>query len=361
MRVGFDARALASPAAGVRRYARELFGAMARLDGVDVIAAGTSADADLPAGVSGSAASASLPTNLGWMVSGLPRSARSARLDVFHAPSYTAPFAGPRPLVLTIHDISYERHPEWYPYRRDPVRRAFYRWSARAADRIITDSHFSKAEIAAGYDLDPDRISVVPLAAGATFCPGESRSTPAAPYVLHVGDLHPRRNLAVAVRALKRVRARRPDLRGLRLVLAGVDRGSGAALVQNSSPEDAEMIELAGRISDDALVQLYRSAVGLVYPSLYEGFGLPLLEAMACGTPVIAARSSSIPEVTSDAAVLLDPNDDAGWAEAIESLFDREAAGQLKAAGLRRAAMFTWDRAAAETVAVYEQALGKRP
>ncbi|MDQ3489245.1 MAG: glycosyltransferase family 4 protein [Acidobacteriota bacterium] len=360
MRVGFDARALVSPAAGVRRYARELFAAMAKLDGVDVVAAGTSARADLPAGVTAAAASASLPTNLGWMISGLPRAARSARLDVFHAPSYTAPFAGPRPLVLTIHDISYERHPEWYPYRRDPVRRAFYRWSARTADRIITDSQFSKQEIVAGYSLDPECISVVPLAAGVAFTPADSLPAMSSPYVLHVGDLHPRRNLAVAVRALKRVRARRTDLRGLRLVLAGVDRGSGAALVQNSSPEDSQMIELAGKISDDALVQLYRGASGLVYPSLYEGFGLPLLEAMACGTPVIASRASSIPEVTGEAAVLLDPNDDAGWAEAIESLFDPEVARPLSAAGLRRADTFTWNRAAAATVDVYRQALSAR-
>ena len=361
MRVGFDARALVSPAAGVRRYARELFGAMATLDGVEVVAAGRSARIDLPAGVASSAASASLPTNLGWMISGLPRAARSAHLDVFHAPSYTAPFGGPRPLVLTIHDISYERHPEWYPYRRDPARRAFYRWSARTADRIITDSEFSKQEIAAGYGLDPARISVVSLAAGAAFTPVEHIPSTASPYLLHVGDLHPRRNLAVAVRALKRVRAHRSDLRGLRLVLAGVDRGSGAALVQNSSPEDGEMIELAGSVSEDALLRLYRGAQGLVYPSLYEGFGLPLLEAMACGTPVIAARASSIPEVAGDAAVLLDPNDDAAWAAAIESLFDSSIAAHLRAAGIRRAAQFTWLGAAHATVDVYRDALGERP
>ena len=359
MRVGFDARALVSPAAGVRRYARELFAAMANLEGVEVVAAGTSADADLPAGVTAAAGAASLPTNLGWMISGLPRAARSARLDVFHAPSYTAPFGGPRPLVLTIHDISYERHPEWYPYRRDPVRRAFYRWSARTADRIITDSQFSRQEIAAGYSLDPDRISVVPLAAGSVFTPADRMRTNS-PYVLHVGDLHPRRNLAVAVRALKRVRAHRADLRSLRLVLAGVDRGAGAALIQHSSPDDAQMIELAGKVSDDQLVQLYRGAAGLVYPSLYEGFGLPLLEAMACGAPVVASRASSIPEVTGDAAVLLDPHDDAGWAEAIESLFDPEVEGRLRDAGIRRAATFTWDRAASATVEVYRKALSEQ-
>ena len=359
MRVGFDARALVSPAAGVRRYTRELFGAMAASGDVEVVAAGTAAGADLPARVSSAAARASLPTNVGWMFTGLPRAARAAKVDVFHAPSYTAPFGGPRPLVLTIHDISYERHPEWYPYRRDPARRAFYRWSAGTADRIITDSEFSKREIVAGYGLDPGRIAVVPLAAGSVFAPDRHSAPSSSPYLLHVGDLHPRRNLVVAVRAMRRLRARRPDLRGVRLVLAGVDRGSGAALIGNASPEEARLIELAGTVSEEVLLQLYRGARGLLYPSLYEGFGLPLLEAMACGTPVIASRASSIPEVTGEAAVLLDPNDDAGWADAIESLFDPAVAGHLQAAGMRRAAAFTWQRTAAATVDVYRQALGR--
>ena len=120
------------------------------------------------------------------------------------------------------------------------------------------------------------------------------------------------------------------------------------------------MLELAGSVSEERLLHLYRGAHGLVYPSLYEGFGLPLLEAMACGTPVIAARSSSIPEVAGDAAVLLDPNDDAAWAEAIESLFDSSAAEHLRAGGIRRAAEFTWRRAAEATADVYRLALGER-
>ena len=360
MKVGFDARALVSPAAGVRRYTRELFGAMAAGGEVQVVAAGAVPGADLPQGVSSAGAGASLPTNVGWMLTGLPRAARAAQVDLFHAPSYTAPFGGPRPLVLTIHDISYERHPEWYPYRRDPARRAFYRWSARTADRIITDSEFSKREIVAGYGLEPARIAVVPLAAGSTFAPQVTPRSNTSPYLLHVGDLHPRRNLVVAVRALRRVRARRPDLRTVRLVLAGVDRGSGAALIDHASPDEAQMIELAGTVSEDGLLQLYRGACGLLYPSLYEGFGLPLLEAMACGTPVVAARASSITEVTGDAAILLDPHDDAGWADAIESLFDPAVAGHLRDQGVRRAEAFTWQRTAKATVDVYHQALGRR-
>src|SRR5262245_27202745 len=157
----------------MRRYARELFGTLAGLDAaMTIVAVGSPAGSRIPPGVEAVGATLSLPTNLGWMVSGLPRTARRARLDLFHAPSYTTPIGGPRPVVLTIHDVSYERHPEWYPYKRDPLRRAFYRHSARTADRIVTDSEFSKREIVEAYALPPDRIDVVPLAAGPPFSPG---------------------------------------------------------------------------------------------------------------------------------------------------------------------------------------------
>ncbi len=149
-----------------------------------------------------------IPTNLGWSLIDLPRAIRHERLDVFHAPAYTAPLRGTIPLVLTIHDVSYERHPEWYPYRRDAIRRWFYRRSARAADVIVTDSDFSRREIAAAYDLGPNHIRVVPLGVGSPFLtttPPRSPANTKQPYVLHVGDLHVRRNLRTLVRALARL------------------------------------------------------------------------------------------------------------------------------------------------------------
>jgi glycosyltransferase involved in cell wall biosynthesis len=364
LRIGFDGRALASPAAGMRRYAWELFGALASLDPLlSVVAVGAPAGVAVPSGIERAPGARALPTNLGWMLTGLPRAARRARLDVFHAPSYTAPVAGPRPLVLTIHDVSYERNPEWYPYKRDPLRRAFYRHSARSADRVITDSHFSKREIVDVYSLRPDAIHVVPLAAAVAFGAGPPLPLPAAwpqHYVLHVGDLHARRNLPMLARAVAAVRSRNPAWATLGLVLAGADRGTGAdlhALGERSG--GAPLLTFAGVTPEPLLLALYRSATMLAYPSRYEGFGLPLLEAMACGTPVIAARTSSIPEVVGDAAVLLDPDDEAAWIGAIERVLDDapHRAG-LRDAGLSRAREFSWRRTADETARVYRELLG---
>ena len=366
-RIGFDGRALASPAAGMRRYSRELFGALAQLDpSLTLVAVGAPPEVTVPKGIERAAGARALPTNLGWMLTGLPRAARRATLNLFHAPSYTAPVYGPRPLVLTIHDVSYERNPEWYPYKRDPLRRAFYRYSARSADRVITDSAFSKREIVDVYGLRPEAIDVVPLAAASTFSSGPSLPLPPGyprQYVLHVGDLHVRRNLPMLVRAIASIRSRSAAWASLGLVLAGVDRGTGAELAQLSASAggDTPLVTFAGAASDAALLALYRSAIALAYPSRYEGFGLPLLEAMACGTPVIAARTSSIPEVVGDAAVLLDPDDDRVWEAEIERVLDDPAhRSRLRGAGLERAREFSWQRTARETAAIYRTLAGTR-
>jgi alpha-1,3-rhamnosyl/mannosyltransferase len=275
-----------------------------------------------------------------------------------HAPSYTAPLGGPRPLIVTIHDVSYERHPEWYPYRRDPLRRAFYRWSARTADSVITVSEFSKREIVAAYALPDELIYVIPLAAASIFQPASRAAADAPPYVLHVGDLHPRRNLDVALRAVLRVRSRVSELADLRLVLAGVDRGVGDRLRDAGGPA----VDVRGAVPDELLLPLYQRARALVYPSSYEGFGIPLLEAMACGTPVVAARAASIPEIAGDAALLVHPRNEDGWADAIAAVAADGSfvAARLRDAGLRRAAAFTWTRTAERTMAVYVRAIEAR-
>lgn len=359
--VGIDGRAFASPAAGVRRYVSELVPALLSIDSpLELVALGGS-ETKLPAGVRHAAEPWHPPTNLGWAAVGLPRAARQAAVDLIHAPAYTAPLHSAVPVVLTIHDVSYERHPEWYPYRRDWLRRAFYRRSARTAAHILTDSEFSRGEIAAAYDIPLDRITVAPLGAGDGFEEGHAStsSLPAgivAPFLLHVGDLHERRNLTVVVQGLINAR-RRLERMAPSLVLAGVDRGLGdrlaAAAAEGGAPD--AIVQL-GAVSEATLRSLYHGAAALVYPSRYEGFGLPLVEAMASGTPVLASRAASIPEVVGESGVLLDPDDSALWGDAIVRVItDPVQRAKLRADGLARAATFTWERTARITLDVYQQ------
>jgi glycosyltransferase involved in cell wall biosynthesis len=363
LRVGFDGRALESPAAGVRRYAASLLPALAAAGELDLVVLGGDSAA-VPPGVERVAAPPHPPTNLGWSLVGLPRAASRAGIDVLHAPAYTAPLWGAPPTVLTIHDVSYARRPEWYPYRRDLARRAFYRRSARAARVILTDSEFSASEIVAAYAIPRDRIVVAPLGVEDRFSPagpGDRCELPqqiAAPFVLHVGDLHERRNLTTVVDAVIAARQHFGGASAVSLVLAGVDRGVADALCAIAANAGVpEVVVKLGAVGEDLLLSLYRCATALVYPSLYEGFGLPVLEAMACGTPVIASRAASIPEVAGDAGLLLDPLDVSAWTDAIVHIVnDDDRRSQMRAKGLARASEFRWARTARLTLEAYRMA-----
>ena len=314
----------------------------------------------MPRGVRGVHARSWVPTNLGWSVDGLPRAARRTPFDVFHAPAYTAPLWGVHPLVVTLHDVSYERRPEWYPYKVDRLRRWFYRRSAVTADLVITDSEFSRREIEAAYGIRADRIRVVPLGVGAPFVATHAaplQSEPDGPVILHVGDLHARRNVGVLVEALALLRSRDDELKHTVLVLAGADRGSGPGI---RARVDALGLSRAVRIvtaADDATVVAWlRRASLLAYPSVYEGFGLPALEAMATGTPVVASTAASIPEVVGHAGLLVEPTDVRAWYEALVAVLGSPLrAAQMRDAGVARAATFSWSRTATATREVYRE------
>jgi glycosyltransferase involved in cell wall biosynthesis len=328
---------------------------------LEIVVLGGRDSSAVPAGTRYVAEPPHPPTNLGWTLVGVPRAARRARVDVIHAPAYTAPFWAFSPVVLTIHDVSYERQPQWYPYRRDWARRAFYRRSASAASHILTVSRFSATEITAAYRIPMERITVTPLGVDEAFAPPdpavplELSAGVSPPYVLHVGDLHERRNLPMLVEAL--LAARRAGAATLSVVFAGTDRGVGDAICRMAARADSpDAVVMLGPVAERRLRALYRGAAALVYPSLYEGFGLPLIEAMACGTPVIASAVTSIPEVVGDGGLLLDPADTSAWTMALlEVANDEHVRARLRAAGLRRAAYFTWERTARLTLEAYRR------
>lgn len=364
LRIGIDGRSFDSPAPGIRRYVASLTRALLDLrEPLEIVALGGRDSSAIPSGIGRVAEPPHPPTNAGWILVGLPRAARRAGVDVIHAPAYTAPFFSPVPVVLTIHDVSYERHPEWYPYRRDWMRRAFYRRSARSASHILTVSEFSASEIRATYRIPRERVTVAPLGVDPAFAPQESAlpgdlpMPVSEPYLLHVGDIHIRRNLGVVVDALAEARRQFGVPPALSLVLVGTDRGAWDGLRARAQEVDAaDAIIHLERVSEEQLRTLYRCAAAFVYPSRYEGFGLPLVEAMASGSPVLAANAASIPEVVGDGGLLLDPLDRAAWTRAIiDVVNNQQRRVQLRQAGVRRALDFTWARTARLTLDVYRR------
>ncbi len=323
MRVGIDARSLRRGPPGVATYVRHLLAALPYLDPWD----------------------RTWPrNNLLWnQVWGL-WGQLSRHWQLYHAPAYTCPLVNVCPVVLTVHDVAYLARPEWYPYRLDPVRRGYYRRSLQTARRIIVPSRFSCDEITSRFPHLADRVHIVPMGVGREFYPDPEGAHRVAQtwrlperYLLHVGDLHPRRKVEWIIAAGRRL-GFPVVLVGRRLVETPVDLGA-ATLLSDLSLED--------------LRGVYSGAEVFVYPSLYEGFGLPLLEAMACGVPVAAVACGSIPEVCDDAAVLVPPDFEA-VVEGVREACNRRA--ELAEAGLQRVGEFSWERTARLTEEVYRQA-----
>lgn len=295
-----------------------------------------------------------LPGRRLWSQGRLCRELWRRQPDLFFAPAHVVPFLAPGTTLTVVHDLAFERHPDAYGRAARSYLRLTTRWAERRCPLLITASHATAGDLARLHGVDPARLRVVPLGGGE---PPSCRPEPAAvaarlaelgvdrPFVLHVGRVEPRKNQVAALEAVERL----PDLL---LVSAGsvLDAGMGARLA--GSPRCRQL----GRLSDDDLAVLYAGAEAVVFPSLYEGFGLPVLEGMRRGLPVVTAAVSSLPEVGGDAAVYVDdPRDAPALALAIErALADRERLGRL---GPQQAARFTWDRTAAGVAEVMRELL----
>jgi glycosyltransferase involved in cell wall biosynthesis len=284
------------------------------------------------------------------------------RVQVVHYPANVGPLLPLPRLVLTVHDCTFLRHPEWFPWNRAMYYRAAVRRSACRAARVIADSQATAEDLMEWLGLPEDRIDVVPLGVDPGFRPADATTQGAirslyglpASYFLYVGTIEPRKNIAGLIDAWSATACAHPcDLviagrRGWKMdaVDAAVDR----------SPHRAR-IHFTGFVPQENLPALVSAARGFVWPSFFEGFGLPPLEAMACGVPVITSNTSSLPEVVGNAALTVDPADTSALAGAILRLAtDDTLAVNLREKGFARAIEFTWAVTARQTLESYRKA-----
>jgi glycosyltransferase involved in cell wall biosynthesis len=277
-------------------------------------------------------------------------------LDLVHATSAAVPPVGGRPLVATVHDLAFRHYPDAYPAAGRRYHERSARIVADQAARVLVPSEATARDLAELYGVDRGRVTITPLGVEPPAKPDQAGAARLlhdlgvrGPYLLAVGTLEPRKNLPRLLDAFGEVTSELPDHW---LVVVG-PVGWGPAL---RPTWDSVRVKLAGPVGDATLHALYQAADGLAYPSLYEGFGLPVLEAMAHGTPVLTSNRSSLPEVAGDAALLVDPLDRAAIAAGLVRLAGDAALRQrLAAAGPRRAARFTWRATAAATWASYRE------
>jgi glycosyltransferase involved in cell wall biosynthesis len=302
-----------------------------------------------------------------WEQTVLPVEAARSGADLLHALGFVSPFAWRGPTVVTVYDLSFLRFPHLFNRGNRAYLGTFTPPSLRRADRVITISEHTRQDVVELCGVAPDRVTPILLATDERFKPAspevatafrEEKGLPDR-FVLYLGTLEPRKNVELLVRAYAALRAEGSVDHVL--VLAGARGWQYEPIFQLVQELDLEEhVRFPGFVPVNEQALWYSSAAVFAFPSVYEGFGLPLLEAMACGTPVVASRISSLPEVVGDAGVLVDPSDVAGLCSAMRDLLeDDQRRAALSVAGLARARTFSWARMAAETVQVYREVLGR--
>lgn len=379
MRILLDARTVGREFSGVGNYVLELVRAFAQLDldaEFHLVVRGASALRDAPLDgrfrfVETSVSHESHPKGDLWAEWVLPRIAAERAADVVHGPAFLIPTRRMRAAaVVTVHDLVAYQYPGTIPWKYGVYMRWLIRRVVRAASRVITDSTSVRDSVRDILGAAPGRLDVVPLGVSDRFRdPGKDavdavvrRLGVPRPYILFVGNLEPRKNLPGLLQAFRAVRATGDG--ALHLVVAGkLAWKSGPLRDELDAPDLAGRVHVTGYVAPDDLPALYAGAEVFAFPSFWEGFGLPVLEAMACGTPVVAADVASIPEVCGGAAVLVDPHSPESIADAILTLLrDPSRRAGLVQRGRGRAAELTWERTARATLDVYRRACrGRAP
>lgn len=368
LHIGIDASRLGGPAqTGTERYSRELVGAMARLE------------RDYHCTLYCNGLPASLPPlgpNVALRNIPFPRLWTQARLswemwhrppDVLFVPAHVLPAIHPPRSIVTIHDLGYLAFPEAHTAARRLDLHLTTRWNTRTAHRIIAVSHATRDDLITHYGVVPAKIRVVhhgvsphfrPISNAATLAEVRNRYALPRRYVLYIGTLQPRKNIVRLIDAFAQVVQQEPAStpvdNALHLVLAG-KRGWLSDPIERRATEQhiAGRVHMVGYVNDGDLPALLSGALVFAFPSLAEGFGMPVLEAMACGTPVLTSTTTSLPEVAGDAALLVNPHDTGAIAEGLARLAtDATLRETLREGGLARAGQFTWERCARETLRV---------
>jgi glycosyltransferase involved in cell wall biosynthesis len=299
-----------------------------------------------------------------WEYGGLPRAIRREGYDLFHGLGSLSPPSKTCPFVLTIHDLIYRDYPASVPLGFRLFMRAVQPTVARRADRVIVLSHHTARDVVARLGVKEDRVRVIPNGAGNDLRRPTDESAVGAvlrkygvrrPYVVSVSRTYPHKNLAGLLRSFALLRAR--GHRDLRLVLVGERYRAGGDLDRLAGALGlGDEVVFTGFVGQDELSALYSGAEVFAFPSLAEGFGLPVVEAMACGTPVVASDASAVPEAVGDAGVVADAKDPEAFAAALARVLDdADLRARLGAAGTKRAATFSWEKAAAAVAGVYRE------
>lgn len=306
------------------------------------------------------------PVRIAWEQTVLPIELLREGADLLHALGFVSPMAWGGKTVVTVYDLSFLRFPEVYNRANRMYLGTFTPPSLRRADRVITISEDARRDVIELCGVAPERVTPILLAADERFKPARPDEVEAfrrrqglpERFVLYQGTLQPRKNVETLVRAYALLRNQGSD--DHRLVLAGPRGWQYEPIFELTRQLGLEgSVTFPGFVPDDDLPLWYSSATVFAFPSRYEGFGLPLLEAMACGAPVVSSNASSLPEVVGDAGLLVDPSDVEGLCSALRQLLEDESLRQaLSAAGQARARTFSWGRTASETVQVYREVLG---
>jgi glycosyltransferase involved in cell wall biosynthesis len=282
-----------------------------------------------------------------WWLSGVRKAIRREGAELFHGTNFEVPYLGATPAVMTIHDLSPWRDPAWHNGAARVRQRTPWLVRLGRARMILTVSEAVRRETIAHFGVAPEKVRVTPLAASEVFAPVAGVAAPERPFFLFVGTLEPRKNLASLVEAWSATRAET----GADLVIVGRTRSDFAPLAAG------EGLRLMGEVPDSDLPRLYSQALAFVYPSLYEGFGLPVLEAMQCGCAAITSNDPAIQEVSAGAALHAGSSKELAGA-LLSVAADPVFRQRLRAAGMARARQFSWAATARATRAVYQEAIG---